>query len=153
MNNGMFNGYGMMPNRYSVAPYSQPAMPMYSQPQVQQPVQQQVPVSELPISLVKFLTADQIKGFIADAGTKALLIDKQNSLAHLIWADYSGQSYAQVFKFNTFKPEDEKPVIQPILDDKLYVKKEELEGLFKEINDKIDKLSKQVKINEILEGK
>lgn len=143
MNNGMFN-YNMP----RFAPYNAPNMQMYNQPQMPQ-----VPVAEMPISFVKFLTADQMKGFVADAGTKVLLIDRQNNIAHLTWADYSGQNYTQAFRYTNYNPEEEKPVIQPILDDKLYVKKEELEDLFKQFNEKIEKLSKQIKISEILEGK
>ena len=149
MNNYLNNGYAGM-GRYSLPTYNQPMMPMYNQQQMQQAIPQQLTMAELPISEIKFLNANQIKGYIATAGTKSLLIDKENNLAHLIGADYSGNTQTEIFKFESYKPEEEKPVIAPILDDKLYVKKEEMEELFDNINKKIEKLSKQIRISELL---
>lgn len=150
MNNYLNNGYTGM-GRYSLATYNQPMMPMYNQQQpIQQVMPQQISMAELPIKEIKFLNANQIKGYIPDAGTKSVLVDRQNCLAHLIGADYSGNTQTEIFKFESYKPEEEKPVIAPILDDKLYVKKEELEELFDNINKKIEKLSKQIRISELL---
>ena len=162
MNNFLNNGYAGM-SRFPVAPYNQPVMSMYGQQQimpqqmqqaVQQPMPQQVSMAELPIKEIKFLNANQIKGYIPDAGTKSVLVDRQNGLAHLIGADYSGNTQTNIFKFETYIPEEEKPVVAPVLDDKLYVKKEELkeelDTLFDGINKKIEKLSKQIRISELL---
>ena len=61
---------------------------------------------------------------------------------------------ANIFKFESYKPEEEKPVVAPVLDDKLYVKKEELkeelDDLFDDLNKKIEKLSKQIRIKELI---
>lgn len=158
MNNFLNNGYAGM-GRFPVAPYNQAVMSMYNQQQtmpqqMQQPVQQvmpqQVSMAELPITEIKFLNANQIKGYIPTAGTKSLLIDREKGLAHLVGADYSANTQAEIFKFESYKPEEEKPVVAPVLDDKLYVKKEELDTLFEGINRKIDKLSKQIRISELL---
>lgn len=162
MNNFMNNGYVGM-GRFPVAPYNQAVMSMYNQQQtipqqMQQPVQQvmaqQVSMADLPITEIKFLNANQIKGYISTAGTKSLLIDREKGLAHLVGADYSGNTETNIFKFEGYKPEEEKPVVAPVLDDKLYVKKEELQNelddLFDDLNKKIEKLSKQIRIKELL---
>lgn len=153
--------YGGYQNRIIAPPYNQPVMSMYNSQMLQQPMQQpiqqpQQPVEQMnsinfPISEVKFINADQIKGYIVDAGFKKLLIDKQNGMACLKWTDYSGESYERMFRFEDFIEEKQKPVIQPIFDDKLYVKREELQEFFENINKRIEKLSKQIKINKILE--
>lgn len=162
MNNFLNNGYAGM-GRFPVAPYNQAVMSMYNQQQTmpqqmpqqpQQVVPQQVSMAELPITEIKFLNANQIKGYIATAGTKSVLVDRENNLAHLVGADYSGNTETNIFKFETYTPKEENPVVAPILDDKLYVKKEELQNelddLFDDLNKKIERLSKQIKISELL---
>jgi len=89
--------------------YNYARQPYYTQPnyqQAQQPVYQQPQPVDLPINDVRFLTADQIKGFIVYPNTKVLLIDKQNGLAYLESADNMGNFYKQVFTFKNF---EEKP--------------------------------------------
>lgn len=121
-NTNQFTPYGRQP--YYVPSYQQP---IQQQPVVQKP-------SELPISDIRFLTADQIKGFIPSLGTKALLIDKDNSLAYIVAADIMGNMYNESFSFTSLKSE---PVKEEKKEEKQdfsnFVTKEEIKELKEEL--------------------
>lgn len=129
---------------------------MVQQSPIQQPQLQ--PIIEQPIHEIRFLTADEIKAYIVMPNTKVMLIDKINKLAYIKSADAMGQSSCDIYSFDTFNPDkSEEKIITPAIDVDSLVKKNEIENFvskneLKEIADKIDKIQKQIKINEILKG-
>lgn len=122
-------GYGM-PN-YQQRPYN----PVMQQIQ-QMPTNMQVPIqqtpADMPIQDIKFVNSAQAEAYIVYPNTKVLLIDMQNGIAHLKFADGMGQSQTQYFKFvpsmadgSPLKQEEKPDTIN--LD--AYVKREELTTL------------------------
>ena len=72
-------GFGM-PN-YMQPTYNQQPQQMVQQ-QMQQPMQYDVPIQD-----IRFVTSEEAKAFIVIPNTKALLIDKNSGIAHLIWGN------------------------------------------------------------------
>lgn len=83
--NGGFYPYG----------YSQPVQ---RQPQYGTPVPQ--PVQEPPVREVKFVTSEEAKACIVMPNSASLLIDKQQGVAYLKYADGMGQSFIECFKYS-----------------------------------------------------
>ena len=126
-NNFGLYGYGGRQPYYLPVNYQQAMIQQQNQQMMQQPIMQQTqqpvqPQFDTPISDIRFLTEDQIKGFIVYPNTKVLLIDKQNGLAYLESADSVGNFYKDVF---SFKNVTEKPKVE----EKVEPKKNELDGL------------------------
>ena len=134
-NNGMYR-----PNYYNPQPYA-------PQQFMQQPIQQPVAPAELPITAVRFLTADQIKGYIVLPNSKEMLIDKESGLAYIRSANQMGESETKTYKFEELdaKAEPEKKVE--------YVKAESFDEYVKKLEAKISDLEKKVKIKDILGDK
>ena len=114
---------------------------------IQQPMQQPVAPAELPITAVRFLTADQIKGYIVLPNSKEMLIDKESGLAYIRSANQMGESETKTYKFEELseKPEPEVKVE--------YVKAESFDEYVKKLEAKISDLEKKVKIKDILGDK
>ena len=124
----MYNTNQFMPY-YGRQPYYTPS---YQQQVQQQPIVQKA--SELPITDIRFLTADQIKGFIPQLGTKALLVDRDNSMAYIVAADIMGNMYSEPFTFSSLKNAEKKDIpkeTQQNFDN--FATKEEIESLRKEL--------------------
>jgi len=100
---------------YNYNPYG------YGQPVYQQgrPMQQQVQQPNMPFQDVRFVTAEEAKGFMVLPNSNALLIDRQNKIATLKMADGMGQSTTQLYKF---EPLTEKPGV----DLSVFAKKDEV---------------------------
>lgn len=79
---------------YNIPNYAQRQF-MQAQPQMQQSSMQ----FEMPFQDIRYVTSEEAKAFIVMPNSKALLIDKTNSVAHLKTADNMGQSVTQYFKF------------------------------------------------------
>ena len=135
--------------------YMSPYMAQYQQ-QRQYP-QQQVQQGQHDTSIqgIKFLTADEIKAYIVMPNTSEILVDKANSVAHIKSADAIGQSSTKMFKYeeiselpsnNTQGVDTKKFLTQEDIKD--FLKRDDL----KTIDDKLDYLEKQIKINRILKG-
>lgn len=115
--------------------------PQYSQYQqpIQQPVVQQS-VQEQQIQGIKFLNAQQIQGYIPFPNTKEVLVDMENGLAYVVWADNMGISSKKSYSFKSLdEPKTEEK--QPEIDMSQYVKisdldkfaqKTDLDGLLRE---------------------
>ena len=162
---------------YGSYPYGQQYYPNYGQNnynynntvaprQPQAPVNQAQTVNpyEQPIQNIRFLSEDEIKGYIVMPGTKEMLIDRVNGVAHIKSANTMGESFSRVFKFEEL-PNGQVPQKKSEIDTSMFVKtdtltdiiREELKGFvrvedIKDINLKIDRLQKQVRINDILKG-
>lgn len=67
--------------------------PMYQQARPMQP-QQATPFQD-----VRFVTAEEARGFMVMPNASALLIDRQSKTATLKMADAMGQSTTQVYRF------------------------------------------------------
>ena len=127
-------------NRYSY-------MPQYQMP-MQQP---QMGVRyDLPVQGMKFLTADEIKAYIVMPNTTEMLIDKANKVAYIKSADQMGQSTTRKYKFEELIGEDENIEIKPPID---YLSKEEANETLTKLNERLDKLEKRIKVNEIMGDK
>lgn len=123
-------------------PYAQPYNYNYmNRPSM--PMQQPVVPPEQAYNEVRFLTADQIKGFVINPGQSALLVDKDNKLAYDEKCDMSGNFFKKVYSFKEL--EDNAPEVKGF-DETQFVKYDDLEKLKEEIN----QLHKQIKINNIL---
>lgn len=162
---------------YQQYPYGQQYYPNYGQnnynynslgqrqPQMQaNQVQNNTTQYEQPIQNIRFLTEDEIKAYIVMPGTKELLIDRVNGVAYIKSANTMGESFSRAFKFDEL-PNGQAPQKKPEIDTSMFVRvdsladiiHEELKGFvtidaIKDINSKIDKLQKQVRINDILKG-
>lgn len=158
----------MYNNPYSSYPYANYGMPNYAQrpyvPQAQQAMQntQQIPMQpqpqiqyETPIQELRFVTSEEAKAFIVMPNSKALLIDKNNGVAHLKVADNMGQSQTQYFRFEAInedgtpiKPKVDTPQIDLEDFEKRFVTIQqytELLDQFKQIKDMLYQKNNQVK--------
>ena len=159
-----YGGYGSN-NRYypqyNTQPIQQQMQPMFqSQNQVQQPIQQNP--SEVPIQEIRYLTADEIKAYIVMAGTKAALIDRENKLIHIKYADMTGQSSVKIYSYSEFEGDiASQGVKTPQIDLDSFVKKDDLNGFVKaedlkqfsaKLDEKFTSIEKKIKISEFLEG-
>lgn len=91
----MYNTYGNY--SYRQQPYY---MPNYQQPQQQ---------TEMPFSDIRYLNAEQIKGYIPPIGSRVMLIDKDNGLAYIESADNMGNLYKQTYSFASIDKQDNQP--------------------------------------------
>lgn len=89
-----------------------------------QPVQPR-PQYDVPFQDVRFVTAEEAKGYMVMPNGKALLIDRQNKIATVKVADPMGQSTTQQFKFEVLS---EQPQAQPV-----YVTMEQYNDLLAQI--------------------
>lgn len=130
--------------------------PIMQQPFMQQPqmTQQAVPVQtqpyDIPIQEVRFVNADEANAFIVMPNTKVMLIDKNNGVVYVKSADAMGQSSKELYKFEKVDSLD-----AVSSKESNFVKKDDLAGFaekadIKELVDRIDRLQKQIKINDII---
>ena len=135
--NNIYGSYSAYNN-----PYAQPYNYNYmNRPTV--PMQQPVAQPEQAYNDVRFLNADQIKGFVVNPGQSVLLVDKENKLAYDEKCDMSGNFFKKVYSFTEL--EENAPEVKGF-DATQFVKYDDLEKL----KDEISKLQKQIKINNIL---
>lgn len=145
-------GFGM-PN-YMQPPYNQQPQQMVQQ-QMQQPMQYEVPIQD-----IRFVTSEEAKAFIVVPNSKALLIDKNNGIAHLKTADNMGQSVTEYFKFEAvnadgspIKPKQEAQQV----DYSDFIKKQDLAGFvtieqYNTLLDRLDALQKQMVSKSVKQG-
>ena len=166
----MYNNY-LNTNRY-YNPYYGPYVPNYyqanyvgqqgaqGQPQgAQQPPQVQARPYQAPIQAVKFLTADEMKAYIVMPGTSEMLIDQANKVVMIKSADLMGQSSSKTFNYDEAQPENAtaEKNSTPQVDMSAFANKDDLKGFvtkddLKALVDRLDKMQKQIQINEILKG-
>lgn len=166
--NYSYGGYTAGNNRYypQYTPQAQPQVqmqpqmqPMYGQQnQVQQPIQQNF--AETPIREIRYLNAAEIKPYIVDAGTKSMLIDRENKLVHIKYANSSGESTEKIYSYAEVEKQVEEKNT-PQIDLSGFVKKEDLTGFLKaddlkefsaKLDEKLNNIEKKIKISEFLEG-
>ena len=135
--NNIYGSYSAYNNPYA-QPYNYNCM---NRPTV--PMQQPVAQPEQAYNDVRFLNADQIKGFVVNPGQSVLLVDKENKLAYDEKCDMSGNFFKKVYSFTEL--EENAPEVKGF-DATQFVKYDDLEKL----KDEISKLQKQIKINNIL---
>ena len=142
------NNYGM--STYGQNQYLNPQQ-MVRQPQMQPQPQVQY---ETPIQDIRFVTSEEAKAYIVMPNTKALLIDRQNGIAHLKSADNMGQSVSQFFRFEAvnadgtpLKPQEPMPQV----DFSDFIKKSDISQLgfvtveqYNTLSAKLDQLQKQI---------
>lgn len=140
---------------YGYVPYSgQYYSTMGYQPIQQQP--QPTAYNESYIQGVQFVTEDEAKAFRVNPNQTVLLMNKDNNIFYIKSADSLGRSKLEKFSFEPFKEKVEPVQALSINtenflqkdDAKLFATKEDI----KLLTEKLDKIQKQVKINEILGG-
>lgn len=158
LNNNRF--YATYPNY--LPNYYQPAyVPQQGQmnaQQMQQAQMQQRPY-QAPIQAIKFLTADEMKAYIVMPASSELLVDQANNIAMLKSADPMGQSSSKTFKYEEINLNDTiaKPETPAPIDTSVFANKDDLKGFvtkddLKTLTDKLDRMQKQIQINEIWKG-
>lgn len=114
---------------------------------------------------VRFTTEQEAKGFLLNPNTNVLLIDRENRIAHIKSADGFGQSSEVLYKFEQIN-DNENAKLQAPIDTSDFIKKDELKDLvtkkdlenfitkdsLNSLKEEINKLQKQVRINEIWES-
>lgn len=155
-----YQGYGRPPyyNTFSPMGYPQP-QPTFvpqPQPQVQQPV-----YNESYIQGVQFVSEDEAKAYPVLPNQTVMLMNKDNQIFYIKSADSLGKSKIESFRFEAIT-EDTAPAsttAQQPIDLEGYVKKDDIATFgfatkddIKALSDKLEKVQKQVKINEILGG-
>lgn len=152
-----YPNYGQNYNYNMQANSQQRSMPT-QQTQPSQSVQQ-TQNYETPIQNIRFLNSDEIKGYVVFPGTKEMLIDRAKGITYIKSANTMGESFSRIFRFEEISEEDldtKKPE-QPVIDTSSFVKRDDLKNfLTKEdlvdINTKLDKMEKYIRINDILKG-
>ena len=146
-NNNLYNNNRMF----------QPQMqPIYQPSYMQQPIQ--IAQGEQPFTEIRFLNKNEITGYVVIAGGKALLIDKENKYACVKSTDLSGNSRTEgeySFVSLTDKTDSVAGEKQKDVDFSTFVTKEDFSKQFnpemiKNLEEKISKLEKKIKINEII---
>lgn len=153
-----FNAYSN-PNYYGYYGQNIPQQVNYPQQMVSpvttqisspQTVQQVPSVADLPIQQIRFLTADEIKGFIVMPNEKAMLVDRANKLVYIKSADAMGQSFMETYSYDKYdaekKAEEEKVE---------YLRKEDLGNFLtkddlKAFSNKLDKLEAKINLGNLL---
>ena len=133
-----YNTYGQNYGLYQNPQMAQRPMPMQPQPQ------------DVPFNDIKFVTADEAKAYIVMPNTKVMLMDRDNSVFYIKSADGLGKSMLEAFKYARLEDNANEPVSSDFdpKESKNFVTKDDLKG----IDEKLDQLQKQIKINEILKG-
>lgn len=157
-----YNTYGQNYGLYQNPQMTQRPMPMQPQPQ------------DVPFNDIKFVTADEAKAYIVMPNTKVMLMDRDNSVFYIKSADGLGKSMLEAFKYTRLE-DNASEMVSAEFDPKEFVRssdladilrKDDLKGFLtaeegknfvtkddlKGIDEKLDQLQKQIKINEILKG-
>lgn len=114
MSNGyLYNGYPQYGYGYQsqMQRQGQMANMQMAQPQMpQMPTMPQQPMaSGVPFGEVKFVTSEEARSYTLFPNTSALLIDRQNGVAYVKYADGIGQSFMEVFSFSKMQNGAEAP--------------------------------------------
>ena len=153
-----FNNYGGYSNgRYFTTPsYS---MPMFQNRPIEQSQQQQ---NGIFFNNIRYVSPEDYDKYIVGLGQTDMIINKENGLVKIVSSDMVGNSFTRSFKFeelNSNKPKEEQ---KPEIDLSGYVKKDDLNDFIKidaltqfskQIDDKLSKIEKKIKISEIMEEK
>lgn len=126
------------------------------QQQSMQPAQQNQPI-DYPISDIRFLNADQIKGFIPPIGSRVILVDRDNNIAYLETTDYMGNFSKEMYSITKIKesnaqPDKEASTFVKQEDIENFVTKKDLESVSYGLSDlkvEMDKLNKQIQLSQI----
>ena len=153
-NNNQYR-YGFQnPSNYNYAMQNQmmqQALMQQTQPQiVQQPMPVQSQPYDIPIQEVRFVNSDEANAFIVMPNTKVMLIDKNNGVVYVKSADAMGQSSKELYKLEKI---DSLESTTP--KETNFIKKDDLADFaqkadIKELSEKIERLQKQIKINDII---
>ena len=76
---------------------------LYNQPQMQQPIQQNQTQQQMPIQAVRFLNADEIKGWAVQPNTSEMLIDRANKRVTIKSADVMGESTIKTYSYSSLE--------------------------------------------------
>ena len=163
MNNNNYNSY-LPPNIYGNGRFYNNYNP---QPQQNYNMQMQMNrQSDLPVQNIRFVNADEMKGYIVFPNTTEMLIDRDNKIVQLKSADQIGYSTVKTFKFEEISEPTKKMSTNSEnsnqIDLKEYVKKEDLTDFIKvdaltqfsrDLDEKFAKLEKKIDLNKIIGDK
>lgn len=130
--NYSYNGFNM-PNPNYPQSYPQTFQPLRTQPQMQ---------GQSAFQEVKFVTDAQAEAYMVDPNCKVMLIDKENQIFWIKWADAMGQPYCEKFKYeslnNTNQGKNEP-------DFSGFVKQKDFEDVLTKINERLNGF--EIKLN------
>ena len=113
----------------------------FMQPQAQQPIQQAQ--SQQPIQAIRFLNADEIKGWAVQPNTTEMLIDRTNKQVTIKSADMMGESSIKTYKYELMG-EMSKEAKESEIDPKDYATKGDLDNFI--TKDQLDALNKRLDV-------
>lgn len=152
----MYNNYfGQYPSYQN---YMQPQyQPMQQRPQMQPMVQQQPVEQEMPFSEVRYGTRAEAEARVVYPNRSIMFIDKNLGEIYIKTANQMGEPSFQEFTFKAKESEKQEPIEEVKIDTQNFLTKEDAKdflkkGDLKTIDEKLDFLEKQVKINKILKG-
>lgn len=152
----MYNNYfGQYPTyqNYGQYPQYQPVQQRpQMQPMVQQPVEQEMPFSE-----VRYGTRAEAEARVVYPNRSIMFIDKNLGEIYIKTANQMGEPSFQEFTFKAKESEKQEPIEEAKIDTQNFLTKDDAKdflkkGDLKTIDEKLDFLEKQVKINKILKG-
>lgn len=160
MNNNNYNSY-LSPNMYGNGRFYNNYNP---QPQPNFNMQMQMNrQSDLPVQNIRFVNADEMKGYIVFPNTTEMLIDRDNKIVQLKSADQIGYSTTKTFRFEEINEPSQKVATSnenlSQIDLKDYVKKEDLTDFIKvdaltqfsrDLDEKFARLEKKISLNNII---
>lgn len=160
MNNNNYNSY-LSPNMYGNGRFYNNYNP---QPQQNFNMQMQMNrQSDLPVQNIRFVNADEMKGYIVFPNTTEMLIDRDNKIVQLKSADQIGYSTVKTFRFEEIGEPSQKVSTSnenlSQIDLKDYVKKEDLTDFIKvdaltqfsrDLDEKFARLEKKISLNNII---
>lgn len=143
--------FGYTNNNY-MGSYIPPVQPR-PMPASQQ-MQQYIP----PFQDVRFVNEKEADGYIVLPNQKVLLIDVANKKMWIKWADSLGQSNTETYKFEPLEEQKQALEEKPAFDTSIFAQKDDIKNMATRqdldvLKQTIEKLEKQVKINQILAEK
>ena len=136
-----YNSFGQNYGAYQPQPIQRPMATQYQ---------------DIPFSDVMYGTFDEAKAYIVAPTKSVMFIDRDKSEFYVKSSDNMGKSFLEGFKYSKID-ENSPETKQPEIDISLFVKSSDLVDFVTKqdlatINEKLEALSKQVRINEILKG-
>lgn len=128
-------------------PYNYGYQPNYSFMRPQQPIQPIVQQFVQPFRNVLFISQADVDKRIVESNTAELLIDRDTKTAYIKSADQMGITSTKAYKFEELSQESanepKNAQISPNFDMSEYVKATDLQDVVKNLEEKIEKLTKE----------
>ena len=91
---------------------------------------------------VKYVTDAQAEAYMVDPNCKVMLIDKENQIFWIKWADAMGQQYNEKFKFESLNTQNQAKNQDSMAD---FVKQKDFEDILGKLNERLNQFEMQLK--------